>query len=87
MEIEPLRKKFVEVFGHEPSGQTILRMVVREHLHVLPDGWAMHGMGPQIPDYVTHAITLCGVETKMVCAGDIPGCNFPSGMKIRVWKL
>ena len=87
MEIEPIKKKFLEVFGYEPNGRTILRMIVRDHLHVLPDGWAMHGLGPQIPDYVTHAIQFLGVETKIVRAGDIPGCNFPSELQIRLWKV
>ena len=87
MQIQPIRKKFTEVFGYEPNGKTIVRMIVRDNLHVLPDGWAMHGMGPQIPDYVVHAINLCHVETKIVSAGTIPGNNFPPDLQVRVWKV
>ena len=87
MEIQPIKKKYTEVFGYEPSGNTVFRMVSREYLHVLPNGWAMHPMGPKIPDFLTHAIQLLGVETKMARAEDIPGSNLPPNLQIPIWKL
>lgn len=85
-EIDPLKAKYRQLFGREPSGATIVRIVARDCLHELGDGWAAHIM-LQPPDFLLKAIEICGVESRVRYARDMPNCGAPPDMEVRQWRL
>jgi len=85
-EIGPIKTCYRNIFGHDPSGATVVRIVSREYIHEVGDGWAAHIMC-EPPDYLVKAIELCGVETEVRQAKDVLGCNAPPNTAIRVWRL
>ena len=85
-EIDPIKARYRQLFGREPSGATVVRIVARDCLHELGDGWAAHIM-VKVPDYLLKAIEICGVESRMRYARDIPNCAGPPDLEVRVWRL
>ena len=74
-EIQPIKDAHRRIFGCDPSGATIVRIVGRNLLKEVSPGMFIHtacGITADWPQYLLRTIDLCGIETKIVQGSDIP---------------
>ena len=80
---QPITEAHRRIFGCNPSGATIVRIVGRNLLLEAGDGMFVHA-AVEFPDYLLKTISLCGVQTKIVKGHKIPNWNGPSDKAIHV---
>ena len=85
-EVQPIKDAYRTIFGCEPSGATIVRIVGRNCLKEVEPGIFVHS-ACVMPQYLLNTIALCGVETKVIKGRDIPQWNGPPDMDVRVCVL
>ena len=86
-EVEPLKKKYRDIFGEEISGALICKIVSRGLYHELPDGWAMAVAVIEVPDYLKKTIEYCGIESEYRLSQTIDNINVGPDVPIFVWKM
>ena len=85
-EIQPIKDAYRTIFGCDPSGATIVRIVGRNCLKEVKPGMFFH-CAFVMPQYLLHTIALCGFETKVIKGNDIPQLNVPTDFDVRVCML
>ena len=85
-EIQPIKDAYRTIFGCNPSGATIVRIVGRNQLKEVKPGIFVHS-ALVMPQYLLNAIALCGVETRVMKGKDIPQWNGPPDMDVCVCIL
>jgi hypothetical protein len=85
-EIKPIIEAHRRIFGTDPSGATVVRIVGRDQLKEAGDRMFIHSC-IEFPPYLLKAISLCGVETKILKGREVPNWNGPPETDVRVCLL
>lgn len=85
-EVKPIIEAHRRIFGCDPSGATVVRIVGRDQLKEAGDGMFIHSM-IEFPAYLLKTISLCGVETKILKGHEVPNCMVPPETDVRVCML
>lgn len=85
-EIKPIIEAHRRIFGTDPSGATIVRIVGRNQLKEAANGMFIHSC-IEFPPFLLKTISLCGVETKILKGREVPNCMVPPDIDVRVCIL
>lgn len=85
-EIKPIIEAHRRIFGCDPSGATIVRIVGRDQLKEAGDGMFVHSM-VEFPAYLLKTISLCGIETKILKGREVPNWRGSPEIDVRVCML